>query len=208
MTLPADRAGSAALVRAEQVAARDRDWVERVRTGDVEAFEAMFRAYRDDLGAFLQSYLRSRAAAEDVLQDLFLRLWEQRYVLEITVPLNIYLFRAARNRAVSYLRHERVEAKFRERVAHDGNTFVPRSSAPSDEAVRVHELEAAIEVAVSALPERCQEVFRLNRYHHLSYAEVAETLQISVKTVEVQMGRALTRLRGGLAEWLGQGSDG
>jgi RNA polymerase sigma-70 factor (ECF subfamily) len=188
----------------EQIAARDRLWVERIRTGDAPAFEAMFRAYKNDLGAFLQRFLRSREAAEEVIQDLFLRIWEQRHEWEVAVPLNIYLFRAARNRAISYLRHQRVETRFRERVsgAADGGVRPP-SPSWADERARVSELEDAIERAVNELPERCREVFRLNRYHHLSYVEVAEVMGISVKTVEVQMGRALTALREQLASWRG-----
>jgi RNA polymerase sigma-70 factor (ECF subfamily) len=201
VTLPSGRAASSAV---EQVAARDRLWVERIRTGDAPAFEAMFRAYKNDLGAFLQGFLRSREAAEEVIQDLFLRIWEQRHEWEVAVPLNIYLFRAARNRAISYLRHERVETRFRERAcgAADGGVRPP-SPSWADERARVSELEDAIERAVNELPERCREVFRLNRYHHLSYVEVAEVMGISVKTVEVQMGRALTALRERLATWRG-----
>lgn len=176
--------------------------MERIRTGDVQAFEAMFRAYKNDLGGFVRSCLQSREAAEEVIQDLFLRIWEQRHEWEVTVPLNVYLFRAARNRAISHVRHERVERRFRERLGSEGaEALRPRSPAWADEAARAGELEGAIEWAVNELPERCREAFRLNRYHHLSYAEVAEVMQISVKTVEVQMGRALTFLRKRLADW-------
>jgi RNA polymerase sigma-70 factor (ECF subfamily) len=181
---------------------RDRVWVESIRTGDVPAFEAMFRAYKNDLGAFVTSWVHSREAAEEVIQDLFLHLWKQRHEWQPAVPLNIYLFRAARNRAIDYLRHQRVEMEFRERIAqrHDEG-FAPRPPLRGDEVAQGAELEDAIERAVSTLPPRCQEVFRLSRYHHLSYAEVAQVMRISTKTVEVQMGRALTALRRRLAVW-------
>jgi RNA polymerase sigma-70 factor (ECF subfamily) len=181
---------------------RDRAWVESIRTGDVPAFEAMFRAYKNDLGAFVTSWVHSREAAEEVIQDLFLHLWEQRHEWQPAVPLNIYLFRAARNRAIDHLRHQRVEAEFQERIARRRDAgFEPRAPVRGDEAAQAAELEDAIERAVSTLPPRCQEVFRLSRYHHLSYAEVALVMQISTKTVEVQMGRALTALRSCLAAW-------
>src|SRR6266508_4820115 len=185
---PRSESSRAAAPTSAPVVARDREWVDRVRAGDVQAFEALFRAYKNDLGAFVASCLRSHEDAEEVIQELFLHLWQQRRVWAVAVPLNVYLFRAARNRAISWLRHERVEAAVRERVA-------PGQPPSSDEVARVTELEDAIEQAVSALPERCREVFRLNRYHHLRYAEVAEIMGISVKTVEVQMGRALATLR-------------
>jgi RNA polymerase sigma-19 factor, ECF subfamily len=181
---------------------RDRVWVESIRTGDVPAFEAMFRAYKNDLGAFVTSWVHSREAAEEVIQDLFLHLWEQRHEWQPAVPLNIYLFRAARNRAIDHLRHQRVEAEFQDRIAERRDAgFEPRAPVRGDEAAQAAELEDAIERAVSTLPPRCQEVFRLSRYHHLSYAEVAKVMQISTKTVEVQMGRALTALRSQLAAW-------
>jgi RNA polymerase sigma-19 factor, ECF subfamily len=193
---------SATPLSADQTAVRDREWVERIRTGDAQAFEAMYRAYKNHLGAFLERFLRSREPAEEVVQELFLHIWDHRHTWEVSSPLNIYLFRAARNRAISYLRHERVETKFRERVAReDFADFVPRPTDSADEGVRTDELRDAIERAVSVLPDRCQEVFRLNRYHHLSYSEVAELLHISVKTVELHMGRALTALRVHLASW-------
>lgn len=185
--------------------ARDRVWVERIRTGDVAAFEAMFRAYKNDLGAFVESYLRSHSAAEDVLQNLFLRIWVQRELWEVPGPLRTYLFRAARNCALNYLRHERTDAAFRARVAQGamGATGTPdpvRRPSP-DETVLAHALQDAIDRAVTALPSRCQEVFRCTRYYHLSYAEAAAVLDISVKTVEVHMGRALAALRLHLAGW-------
>lgn len=187
---------------ADVIAARDRAWIDGIRQGDVAAFEALYRAYKNDLGGYVQSLLRSREAAEEIIHDLFLRFWEQRELWEPTGPLNTYLFRAARNRAISYLRHQRVEAKFRERAA--GGLMAGAMSPPpptADDVFRLREVENAVEQAVDALPDRCREVFRLNRYQGLSYAEVAQVLQISVKTVEMQMGRALTALRRRLAEW-------
>lgn len=203
MTLPADRWRHPSSGNADEVAARDQAWVERIRIGDVQAFEAMYRAYRKDLGAFAASHVRSVHAAEDLIHDLFLRLWQNRHEWELTIPLNVYLFRAARYRAISHLRHARVAAKFRERIAVEGASaaFGAGPPAPADAALHEGELEAAINRAIDALPERRREVFRLNRYHHLTYAEVAEVLGISVKTVEIHMGLALRALREQLAAW-------
>lgn len=184
------------------IIARDRVWVERIRTGDMDAFESMFRAYKDSLGAFIERCVGSRDAMEDVLQNLFIRLWERRDDWELTVPLNVYLFRAARNSAISYLRHQRIETRFQERVAREGDTTLePAAPTSGEEAAHLKDVEDAIERAVAQLPPRCREVFCLSRYQQLSYAEIAQVMQISVKTVEVQMGRALTALRARLAGW-------
>jgi RNA polymerase sigma-70 factor (ECF subfamily) len=184
------------------VAARDRAWAAAVRTGDAEAFEAMFRAYKNDLVAFAARLLGSREPAQEVVQEIFLRIWQQRELWEFAGALNSYLFRAARNGAISRLRHERIETRFRERVAHGSSLPVYGSRPdPTDARVRAADLTAAIERAVSELPERCREVFCLSRYHHLSNAEVADVLGISVNTVEVQMTRALSFLRKRLADF-------
>lgn len=95
MAFPADRGSRKEADAAEQVAARDGAWVDRIRTGDVQAFEAMYRAYKNDLGPFVASHVGSVDVAEDLIHDLFLRVWENRYEWQLTVPLNIYLFRAA-----------------------------------------------------------------------------------------------------------------
>jgi RNA polymerase sigma-70 factor (ECF subfamily) len=183
------------------IAARDRLWVAGIRASDAAAFEAMFRAYKNDLVGFVESVLRSHEAAQEVVQDLFLRIWQQRELWEFPGPLNTYLFRAARNRAISQLRHERIEARFRERVSPGQTARLHGSPAPADERARTADLRAAIERAVNDLPDRCREVFRLSRYHHLGNAEVAQVLEISVNTVEVQMTRAIGFLRKRLADF-------
>jgi RNA polymerase sigma-70 factor (ECF subfamily) len=184
------------------VALRDRAWVAAIRTSDAAAFEAMFRAYKNDLVAFVASLLHSHETAQEVVQEIFLRIWQQRELWEFPGPLNTYLFRAARNGAISRLRHDRIEARFRARVASGGSAPVHGSRLPqTDERVRVADLAGAIQRAVNELPERCREVFRLSRYHHLSHAQVADVLGISVNTVEVQMTRAISFLRKRLAEF-------
>ena len=182
--------------------ARDREWRSRIRAGDARALEEVYRAYKNDLAAFLYSYVHSNEVTEEILQDLFLRIWQQRDLWECSGPLVAYLFRAARNRAISHIRHERVDAAFRERSAHEHFASARPGAAPDpDAAIGTGDLECAIERAVDKLPPRCREAFVLNRRHHLSYAEVAAVMQLSVKTVEVQMGRALATLRRELAEW-------
>lgn len=185
-------------------AARDREWVVRIRQGDVAAFEAMYQAYKNELGSYVMSVIGTREAAEEVLQDLFFRLWEQREFWEPAGPVNAYLFRAARNRALNHLRHRQVEKRFRDRTAGElAAKMASAAGAPAraEQALHGQDIEAAINRAVDALPARCREVFRLNRYQRLTYAEVAQVMQISVKTVEMQMGRALASLRRQLADW-------
>lgn len=187
-------------------AARDsleRSWVAAVRAGDAAAFEVMFRAYAPALAGFVYGYLRVSDESQEIVQDLFLWIWEHRYEWEVPGSLRTYLYKSARNRAVSRLRHRRVERDFRERVARESVQGKPSAGhAETDQQIRMDELATALERAVLGLPDRCREVFELNRRQHLSYAEIAELLEISVKTVEVHMGRALAGLRRSLSDWI------
>jgi RNA polymerase sigma-70 factor (ECF subfamily) len=180
-------------------------WVAGIRAGDDRAFEAMFRAYRDDLVAFAESLLRSRETAQEVVQDLFLRIWQMRDLWEPRGALNAYLYRATRNRAIMRLRQQRAELSLHEKLSKAESAMITDSVGdPSDSRAAVADLEAAISNAVAELPARCREVFSLSRDHHLSNAQIAEVMQISIKTVEVQMTRALSHLRRRLAAWRGK----
>jgi len=139
----------------------------------------------------------------ELVQDLFLWIWRHRHQWDVHSGLTTYLYRSARNRAVSHVRHERLQRRWREEQERNGAFAIDGAEPPrSDEAIRVAELSHAIESAIASLPQRCREVFILNREHGLTYREVAETLDISVKTVEVHMGRALSVLRLRLSDWI------
>ncbi len=183
---------------------------------ELASFEAAFRAYSASLCEFVYTYVRSREIAREVVQDLFLRVWELQEtvapppltktylftaVQETVAPpplTKTYLFTAARNRALRYVRHRRVEARWEERAAREAE----RTARSADEELRCDELADAAARAVADLPERCRLVFTLSRQQHLSYAEIAQALDVSVSTVETQMWRALKILRAKLAPYL------
>lgn len=182
--------------------ARDATLRERLRGGERGAVEELFRDHYAALVGFADGYVRSTAVAEELVQDVFLNLWRGRDHMEGEGTLRAYLFQAVRNRALNHLRHARHVARH---VA-----AAPReASAPAlgDALVVEAELAVAARAAVDALPERCREVFLLSRGHNLSYAEIARALDISVKTVETQMGRALKAIRRALLPHLEQRGD-
>ena len=175
----------------------DRDLLAPLRRGDHEAFDALFRAYYPPLVGVAESILRRRALAEEVTQDVFLELWRRHESLVVTESLRSYLFRAVRNRALNHLRHERVELS-----GPAGDAAVLSTPATAPATLEEEEIEAALREAVATLPDRCRAVFELSRVHGLRHAEIAEVLGISVKTVEVQITRALRVVRASLAPWL------
>lgn len=181
----------------------DREWIERVRAGDEAAFEAMFRTHYNNLCVFASRLVGSDAVAEEVVQDVFLRLWQQHESLEISSTVAGYLYGSVRNRALGHLRHERVDQRWREDTATlESAPAVARPSGRADDEARANELAAAIDRAIERLPPRCREAYVLRRQHHLGYAEIARVMGISPRTVEVQIGTALKALRAALADWL------
>lgn len=144
-----------------------------------------------------EAIVRSRAVAEEIVQDVMLELWKRRSSLAEDSSPQAYLFQSTRNRSLNHVRHER--------VAKQGEPFASRPEAVDSAAhsqVVEDEMRAAVRQAMDTLPDRCREVFELSRVHGLKYSEIASVLGISVKTVEAQMGKALRILRTQLDPWL------
>jgi RNA polymerase sigma-70 factor (ECF subfamily) len=175
----------------------DRVLFEKVRSGDEGAYDSVFRTWYPVLVRVATALLHDVDAAEEVAQEVMLELWRRRHLLDTDVPLRGYLLRSARNRALNHLRHLSV----RRQVASDVEATYDAPTG-ADQPVVARELAAAVHQAVQELPPRCREVFELSRVHGLRYAEIAEALDISVKTVEAQMGKALRIMRERLAAWL------
>jgi RNA polymerase sigma-70 factor, ECF subfamily len=172
----------------QDVAHHSPEWIERLRHGDEAAFESLFRAFAPGLCAFVTRYVDSRAVAEEIVQDLFLTLWRRRETLAIETSVTTYLFTAARNRAVNHLRRERVARRWEGVVI--GRIETPGGSGEG-ELLEMLDLQDGIE----RLPARCRLIFTLSRQQGMTYGQIAESLGLSIKTVEVQMGRALKSLR-------------
>ena len=176
-------------------AAGDAELVRRIRAGDERALEIVFRAHYPGMASFVQRFVRSPDLAEELVQDVFLKLWSKREQLAEIETFRTYLFRAARNTALNYLRRVKLERRWQEEQGTDTD---PPASFAADEETAEQEVAAAVQEAIKKLPPRCREIFLLSRDGGLTYAEIARSLDISVKTVETQMGRALKSLRASL----------
>ncbi|HMC54735.1 MAG TPA: RNA polymerase sigma-70 factor [Gemmatimonadaceae bacterium] len=169
----------------------------RIQSGDETAFDAAFREWYPVLVRVAAALLHDADAAEEVAQEVMLELWRRRHLISADVSLRAYLLRAVRNRALNQLRHLRVRRESETEVE-------AMYDAPlgADQPIVAGELSAAVRQAMADLPPRCREIFELSRVHGLKYAEIAESLGISQKTVEAQIGKALRIMREKLAAWL------
>ena len=170
---------------------RDRAIVEQIKAGDQEALGDVFRAFHDELHAYAVRYVNEAQVADDLLQDVFLRIWRRRKKWHLRHSMQAYLYGAVRNRSLKYLKHCQVRRDYAQRELAKERTPVN----PPAEHLRAVELQSAIDACLDDLPERRREIFVLSRYHHLTYREIADVLGISIKTVETQMMRALRLFR-------------
>ena len=175
-------------------AALDSELVRRVRDGDPKAFEELFQATCGALVNLAQRYVIDLAAAESVVQDVFVNAWKRREKLNPEGGIRAYLYTAVRNQALKQLRHRDVEQRGEITPAEIRNG----GASPEEEWSR-EELARAIQRAIERLPTRCRTIFVMNRYERLTYREIANLLGLSIKTVETQMGRALQLLRRSLS---------
>jgi RNA polymerase sigma-70 factor (family 1) len=182
----------------EIVYTTDPEIVTAIRRGDEGAFEKTFRKYYERLCHYANSLLKEEDEAEEIVQTVFLTIWEKREDLEITLSLKSYLYRAVHNHCLNRFKHATVREAHREYTQH----FIPQSYESVTEVIHANELQDRIEAAVSSLPEQCQLAFRMSRFDELKYQEIADQLGISVKTVENQIGKALKILRNALADYL------
>ena len=180
----------------------DRDLLARLRDGDAQAFEAIFRQWYEAVVRSANRVLRDVGVAEELSQDVFLELWRRRDALAPDSSVAGYLMQAVRNRALNHLRHLAVQRK--------SAVFVEALSEPAEQAdalAQATELEQALVRAIAELPPRTREVFVMSRERGMRYSEIAEALGVSVKAVEANMSRALRILREQLASFLPDRSE-
>lgn len=161
-------------------------------------FESLFKELYTPLYRYGCGLLSDEMQAEEVVQDVFMKLWQQRDQINIETNLQSYLYRAVHNKSMNILNHEKVKEKYQ--------TYAQSRSAQfADSPVQMmyaKELKDNIATAMAKIPEKCRAIFHLSRQEELSYRAIAERLQISVKTVENQMSKALKILREELKDYL------
>lgn len=158
---------------------------------DLKRFEQLFHQYQEPLRHFAVKFVDSIEAAEEIVLDVFLKIWKNKDTLIIKTSLQAYLFRAVRNQSIDYLRKT-----MRFSILPEENCFdLPSNYDSPEECAMLEELEFLIEAAINTLPPQGRTIFRLSRDNGMKYQEIANYLKISIKTVETHMGRSLKHLR-------------
>jgi RNA polymerase sigma-70 factor (ECF subfamily) len=178
--------------------------IARMRGGDETAFEELYRSYYRPLLQFVSPLVSSLAIAEEVVEDVFIQLWENRESIRIQHSVNTYLFTAVRNRAFNVARREQVERRWHESaaVAPSDLNRNPSGLQADDERIDSERIQSVVRAAIEALPEQRRRVLQLRWQQGMSYAEIAEVVGSSVVAVERQLSRTLKALRMALPEWL------
>ncbi|MBL0102380.1 MAG: RNA polymerase sigma-70 factor [Bacteroidetes bacterium] len=171
--------------------------LQALQHGDENAMESLFRNYYKRLCTYANTLLNDSDESEEIVQQVFVQMWEKREQMEINTSVPAYLFRAVRNNSLNRIKHQKVRRMYAEEV-----TALSSNSEPSSAMTFRNELQSQIHSAIESLPEQCRLIFKLSRFEELKYSEIAEQLGISIKTVENQMGKALRIMREKLKDYL------
>jgi len=161
-----------------------------IKQGNEKSFETLFRAYYKPLLIYSERIVEDKDDANEIVQDIFLKLWEKRKEIEIRSTLNAYLYRAVYNNSLQLLKRRKLDLKYRQyKTQHSTNSI-----NPSEDMIAT-ELSHKIGLLLDALPDNCKRIFKMNRFEGMKYQEIADKLSISIKTVEANMTKALKHFR-------------
>jgi len=175
----------------------DHQLIFRIKNGDATAFKVLFFTYCKPLIHFAHRFTHDVHLAEDLVQEVFLKIWSNRKGLNPQLNIKSYLYTAVKNQALKQIRHQQLKHKVEEKLQH-----ATLQTPTPEEIFNSNEIESTVMEAIEELPERCRLIFSMNRFDRLTYSEIAEILELSIKTIETQMGRALRHLRKRLSHLL------
>jgi RNA polymerase sigma-19 factor, ECF subfamily len=169
----------------------DKDILALMRSDPQQGFELLFHAFYAEVCRHIYRYVPNRSVVEDIAQELFAELWTKRDTLNISISPGAYLHRMAVTRSLNYIRDNKKHLY----ESDDALKISPSNMSTAHEELSATELSVVITQAIDSLPDRCRHVFMLSRFEDMSNAAIAKELDISVKTVENQMTKALKVLR-------------
>lgn len=176
----------------------DNQLIVLIIAGDKSAFDRVFIKYFKNLHAYAFKLINDRDNAEELVQNVFCRIWEKKHLLKIDGYLKSFLYRAVHNECLNFIKHQKVRYSFETHYSskeEDAESDLSKELAAS-------ELRRQLFMAISELPEDCASVFQMSRFEQLKYHEIAAQLNIPIKAVEYQMGKALKVIRLKLIDFL------
>jgi len=165
--------------------------VGRLRNKDKTAFALVFNEHFGVLTSYALRFMDEREEAEEIVQDVFVKFWDKCTDLAPDSSIKSYLYRSVHNTCLNQIKHQKVKDAYKQHVMY----HMEQTSEISIEHKDSEKLRSEILEEIDNLPPRCSEIFKLSRLEGLKYQEIADHMEISVKTVEVQMGKALRVLR-------------
>lgn len=176
----------------------EKEFTHALRSSNKAVFEQVFKGYYERLCNYANTFLNDMDDAEEIVQGMFLGLWEKRGAIQVHSSVKPYLYQTVHNACINHIDHQKVKRKHSQYIEHHAEVF---SDSVAQTAI-ANELEEEIEKAIASLPPQCQTVFRLSRFEGLSYSEIALQLNVSEKTIENHMGKALRIMREKLKDYL------
>ncbi len=174
------------------------DLFSEVKNNNRNAYEALFRQLYTPLVRFAREIVKDTDAAEDLVQEVFVKIWERRHQIQIETGIKSYLYMAVKNQCLNALRIEQRNAF----LSDDFNDDLRVANNQTDLQTNTIHLKQHIAEAIEKLPPRCALIFKMSRFEEKTYQEIADALELSVKTIENQMGKALQLLRLHLGSYL------
>lgn len=174
--------------------------IKSVKEGAINGadFEVLFKNHFRELHAYAYSFLKDWDMAEEVVQTLFLKVWERGDLASITNSVKSYLYKSVYHDCLNHIRRKKVHSRYQELTIHT----MPQETNNITDRLKLKEVENQLSNALAKLPEKCMTVFYMSRFEELKYQDIAKKLNISIKTVETQMVKALKILRKEMAEFL------
>lgn len=161
-------------------------------------FDRVYLEHYAALHHYAYTLLEDSAHADEMVQDVFLKILERDEPLSIHTSLKAYLYRSVHNECMNYFKHQKVKQKYQQRSMNQADNHTEHALNK----LQYREFEKHLLKAINGLPEQCRTIFQMSRFDELKYAEIASQLGISIKTVDNQMVKALKRLRQQLADYL------
>jgi RNA polymerase sigma-70 factor (ECF subfamily) len=165
---------------------------------DGAELDNLYMDYYPPLKRYAFTMVDDSGTAEEMVQQVFFKVLERKEPIEIHTSVKAYLYRSVHNQCLNFIKHQKVRKDFE---IHSNQVMKEQHIGPAAK-LQLKELEHLLKRAINELPEQCRTIFQLSRFEELKYAEIADQLGLSVKTVETQMSRALKKLRVRLADYL------